>query len=150
MSRPSTEKVFNDILTLNYATPANIREVYGNMQVKRTLNGFTGGNATKYVMQSDKKLTQPVNVYESEMGIQSIFTSRYQLQAASIGAQGNSWIAIDPDKFNVAWLIPPKTEELGLDGDRKRKFVHCEFGLLVRSEKGGVGATGHVANITST
>ena len=145
-----TEKVFNDILTLSYSTPAKIREVYGNMQVKRTINGFVGGTTTKYVMANDKRLAAVIDTYESQMGVQAIFLSRYQLQAASVGAQGNSWMAIDPDKFNIAWLIPPKTETLGLDGDRQRKFVHCEFGLLARSEKGGVGATGHVANIVST
>jgi len=86
---------------------------------------------------------------ESEMGIQAIFKSRYQLQAASVGAQGNSFVAIDPDFFQIGWLRPVQSTVLGLDGDRLRKMIVGERTLIVRSEKAGVGGTGYVANIPS-
>ena len=142
-----TEKVYNDIVTLGFAFNLNYREVYANMQVKRTISGFST-NVQRFIPAGDKKQLNVIDVYESEQGLQAIFKSRDQLQAASVGAQGNSWIAIDPDRFNVGVLRPVSTFELGLDGDRVRHYMVGELTLIVRTEKGGAGATGHVALIT--
>lgn len=141
-----TERVYNDIITLAYANPVNIRETYGNMLVKRTINNYTT-NVQRYMPAGDKRQVNIVNVYESEMGIQAIFTSRYQLQASSVTASGNSFIAIDPDYFAVGILRPFVTKTLGLDGDRDREFIVGELTLLAKAEKAGVGGTGFVANI---
>jgi hypothetical protein len=144
-----TERIYNDILSLTYRTPVNIRETYGNMQVKRTINGFTT-NTQRFLPSTDRKAVNIVDVYESEVGMQAIFKSRDQLQAASVGAVGNSFIAIDPDYFNVGWLRPAVSRELGLDGDRVRKLLVGELTLIARTEKGGCGGANFVANISGT
>jgi hypothetical protein len=139
-----TERIFNDLVTLSYSTPVNLREVYCNMQVKRTINGYTT-DTTRYIPAGDKRQVDIIEVYESEVGIMSIFKSRYQLQAASIGAYGNSFAAIDPDYFQVGWLRQFQSKELGLDGDRVRKMIVGELGLLVRHPAAGVVGQGYVA-----
>jgi hypothetical protein len=142
-----TEKVFNDIVTLTYANPVNLREVYANMRIKRTINGFTT-NTTRFIPSEDRRQVNIVDVYESEIGTLALFKSRDQLQSASPTLQGNSWIAIDPDYFQVGWLRPVQEMELGLDGDRKRRMLVGECTLIVRSEKAGAGGTGFVGNIS--
>lgn len=139
-----TERVFNDLITLSYSTPVNLREVYCNMQVKRTVNGYTT-DTTRWIPAGDRRQVDIIEVYESEVGILSLFKSRYQLQAASIGAFGNSFLVIDPDFFTVGWLRQFRTFELGLDGDRVRKMIVGELGLIVRAEEAGVVGQGYVA-----
>jgi hypothetical protein len=139
-----TERVFNDLVTLSYSTPVNLREVYCNMQVKRTINGYTT-DTTRFIPASEKRQVDLVEVYESEVGIMSLFKSRYQLQAATIGAQGNSFVALDPDFFQVGWLRQFQTKELGLDGDRIRRMIVGELGLLIRHPAAGVVGQAYVA-----
>lgn len=140
-----TERVFNDIVTVAYNTNINLRELYANMPIKRTINGFTS-SVTRYIAASDRRQINPIEVYESEQGFLALFKSRYQLSAAP-STQGNSWIVIDPDYFQVGWLRPLQTYTLGLDGDRDRRYMCGEATLIARSGSAGVGALGHVSNI---
>lgn len=117
------------------------------MFIKRTISGFST-NVQRFIPAGDKKQLNVIDVYESEQGMQAIFKSRYQLQAATATLSANSWIAIDPDRFNVGVLRPLTTYELGLDGDRVRRYMVGELTLIVRTEKGGAGAIGHVPNLT--
>jgi len=86
-----------------------------------------------------------VEVYESEVGVLSLHKSRYQLQAATVGAQGNSFAAIDPDYFTIGWLRPFEESELGKDGDRIRKMIVGELTLITRHPAAGVVGQGYVA-----
>jgi len=142
-----TERVYNDIVTLAYAFSLNPRQVYANMLVKRTISGFST-NVQRFIEAEAKKQLNVIDVYESEQGMQEIIKSRYQLQAASVTSQGNSWVAIDPDFFNVAILRAPQEFKLGKDGDRERYMLVGELALLVRARGAGFGATGHVAFLT--
>lgn len=140
-----TERVFNDIVTLSYNFPVNLREVYSNMLVKRTINGFTT-NTTRFIPSQDRRQVNVVDVYESEVGVLALFKSRYQLSAFSgATSSGNSWMVIDPDYFQIGWLRPVQELELGIDGDRQRRMLVGEATLIARSEKAGVGAKNHVA-----
>lgn len=140
-----TERVFNDILTLSYRFPVNLREVYSNMLVKRTINGFTT-NTTRFIPTQDRRQVNIVDVYESEVGVLALFKSRYQIQNTSeSGSLNNSWIAIDPDYFQIGWLRPVQELELGLDGDRQRRMLVGECTLIARTEKAGAGGTGFVS-----
>lgn len=139
-----TERIFNDLITLSYSTPVNLREVYCNMQVKRTVNGYTT-DTTRWIPAGDKRQVDIVEIYESEVGVLSLFKSRYQLQAATVGAFGNSFLVIDPDFFQIGWLRQFRTFELGLDGDRVRKMIVGELGLVQRAEEAAVVGTDYVA-----
>jgi hypothetical protein len=139
-----TERQLNEYLTSNFATPANLRELYANMLVKRTINGFTT-NTQRFIPATDRRQVDIVEVYESEMGILGLFKSRYQLQAANFTSQGNSFIAIDPSFWKVGVLRPFRTIPLGADGDRDRRLLLGEYTLIAANELAGVAATGLVA-----
>ena len=141
-----TEQVLNDVVTLAYNFPVNLRELYCNMFLKRTINQYTT-DVQRFLPAGDRRQLDLIDVYESEMGIMALIKSRYQLQSTSKTTSGNSWIAIDPDYFQVGWLRPIVTQQLGLDGDRIRKLMVGEATLIFRSEKAGVGGTGYVAYI---
>lgn len=139
-----TESVFNDLVTQVFESPVNIREVYCNMLVKRTINGYTT-NVTRNIDADARRQLNLVNVYESEIGVLGIFKSRDQLQAADKTSSGNSFVAIDPDYFFKGWLRPLQSIVLGKDGDRERRMLVTELTLVPRHEKGGVAATDYVA-----
>ena len=139
-----TESVFNDLLTLTFATPSNLRSVYANMFVKRTINGYTT-NVQRTMDARAFRQADLVNIYESEMGVLAIHKSRDQLQSADKTTSGNSFVAIDPSFFQVGWLRTPSTHELGKDGDRIRKFMVGECTLLAKNQRAGVAATQLVA-----
>jgi hypothetical protein len=143
-----TERVYNDIVTLAYSFSLNPRQVYCNMLVKRTISGFST-NVQRFIEAGAKKQLNVIDVYESEQGMQEIIKSRYQLQAASVTSQGNSWVAIDPDYFNVGILRPVRESPLGKDGDRDRYLMVGDLTLVIRARGAGFGATGHVANLSA-
>jgi hypothetical protein len=132
-----SETVFNDIVTLTYAYPSRLREVYCNMNLKRTINGFST-NVTRQIQANDKRQVNVIDVYDSEIGPLAIFKSRDQLQ----GTITNSWIAIDPDYFQVGWLRPLSTVDLPRNGDSEGRMIIGECTLIVKSEKAGAGGTG--------
>lgn len=138
-----TEFVFNNIVTACFANPVNLREVYVNMKGKRSINQFTT-SVTRYLPAGDRKTFDIIDVYESEQGVMALFKSRYQLDSSSLTTQGVSFCAIDPDYWQVGWLRPIVSQQLGLDGDRERRMLVGECTLIARSTKAGAGATGLV------
>lgn len=138
-----TEDVLNDIVTLAYNAPVNLREFYSNMLLKRTINKYSS-SVQRFLPAGERRQVEVIDVYESEMGILSAIKSRYQLQGTGKNTSGNSWMALDPDYFSIGWLRPIQIKVLGLDGDRERRFMVGECTVIYRSEKAGVGGTGYV------
>lgn len=137
-----TEKMFNDICSLAYANPVNLREGYMNIGLKRTINQFTT-SVQRYIPASDRKSFDIIDVYEAEMGVIALFKSRYQFGTDTTFANGgSSFMVIDPDYFQVGWLRPLTVQQLAVDGDRERRFMVAELTLIARSEKAGVGGKG--------
>lgn len=144
-----TETKYNDYITLTFATPVKLRETYVNMLLKRTIDGFTQ-NTQRFIPSGDKRQVNLIDIYDSNVGVQAIILSRYQLQAAAVTSQGNSFISIDPDYFAVGVLRPFNEIALGKAGDNERRMLVGEYTLLAKSEKAGVATTGLVANIPQT
>lgn len=142
-----TETVFNDILSLAYSYNVTLKEVYGNMNIKRTINGYTT-NVTRNVDAKARWQGDLIDVYDSELGSLAIFKERYFPQSATKTAYGNDFIAIDPAYFNVGWLRPVRERVLGIDGDRERRMLVGECTLIVRSGKAGVAGQEYVARIS--
>lgn len=111
--------------------------------LKRKIDGFTAG-ATKYVDQSDKKLTQPVAIYETSAGIARIMQHRYVPSAAA--TPGPRFLGIKEDKFRVAYLRKPFRETLAKDGDRENGQVVGEFTLEYLAERSSVNRSGYNQN----
>jgi hypothetical protein len=113
--------------------------------LKRKIDGFTAG-ATKYVDQSDKKLTQPVAIYETSAGIARIMQHRYTRGAWLSTTVGPTFLGIKEDKFRVAYLRKPFKELLAKDGDRDNGQIVGEFTLESLSEKSSVYRHGYHIN----
>jgi hypothetical protein len=114
--------------------------------LKRKIDGFTAG-ATKYVDQSDKKLTQPVAIYETSAGVARIMQHRYVPgTAASVDTAASSavrFLGIKEDLFRVAYLRKPFKEMLAKDGDRENGQIVGEFTLEYLGERTSVNRTGY-------
>jgi len=117
--------------------------------LKRKIDGFTAG-ATKYVDQSDKKLTQPVAIYETSAGVARIMQHRYVPGSnASVPvaiSSANTFLGIKEDKFRVAYLRKPFKEMLAKDGDRENGQIVGEFTLEYLGEKTSVNRRGYAIN----
>jgi hypothetical protein len=111
--------------------------------LKRKIDGFTAG-ATKYVDQSDKKLTQPVAIYETSAGVARIMQHRYVPSAAA--TPGPRFLGIKEDKFRVAYLRKPYREMLAKDGDRENGQIVGEFTLEYLAERTSVNRNGYNIN----
>jgi hypothetical protein len=117
--------------------------------LKRKIDGFTAG-ATKYVDQSDKKLTQPVAIYETSAGVARIMQHRYvPSTAASVAtaiSSANAFLGIKEDLFKVAYLRKPFKKMLAVDGDRENGQIVGEFTLEYRGERTSVYRQGYAVN----
>lgn len=111
--------------------------------LKRKIDGFTAG-ATKYVDQSDKRLTQPVAIYETSAGVARIMQHRYVPSAAA--TPGPSFLGLKEDKFRVAYLRKPFKEMLAKDGDRENGQIVGEFTLEYLAERSSVRRSGYNQN----
>lgn len=111
--------------------------------LKRKIDGFTAG-ATKYVDQSDKKLTQPVAIYETSAGVARIMQSRYVPSAAA--TPGPRFLGIKEDLYRVAYLRKPFREMLAKDGDRENGQIVGEFTLEYLAERSSVNRSGYNTN----
>jgi hypothetical protein len=111
--------------------------------LKRKIDGFTAG-ATKYVDQSDKKLTQPVAIYETSAGVARIMQHRYVPSAAA--TPGPRFLGIKEDLYRVAYLRKPFKEMLAKDGDRENGQIVGEFTLEYLGERTSVNRSGYAVN----
>lgn len=111
--------------------------------LKQRISQFTAGS-TKTVDASDKRLTRPVDVYESDGGIVRIFAHKDVRSAAA--TPGPTFLGIKEDKYKVAYLRDPKREELAKDGDRRNGQIVGEFTLEFLAERTSVRRVGYNAN----
>ena len=111
--------------------------------LKRKIDGFTAG-ATKYVDQSDKKLTQPVAIYETSAGVARIMQHRYVPSSAT--TPGPRFLGIKEDLYRIAYLRRPFKEMLAKDGDRENGQIVGEFTLEYLGERTSVNRNGYATN----
>jgi hypothetical protein len=132
-----TEDGFNDLLALTYASTDQLPDsVYVGAVLKRTISGFTGGN-TKNLNADDKKITNSVDVYEGDFGIQKIMLHRDVPSAAA----GRTVVGINSDYHKLSWLRPTNVVEISKVGDSDRKQIISELTMEHTGE-----ATGFVSN----
>lgn len=111
--------------------------------LKQRISQFTAGS-TKTVDASDKRLTRPVDVYESDGGIIRIFAHKDVRAAAA--TPGPTFLGIKEDKYKIAYLRDPKREELAKDGDRRNGQIVGELTLEYLAERTSVRRVGYNMN----
>lgn len=114
--------------------------------VKRRVAGF-GTNLTRNVDASDKKLTQEVRIYDSEVGqtIKILAHKDVRKAAGTVSA-----LLVREDMFEHAFLVgsgEPHWEDRAKDGDRENGVYITEFTLVSYNEKASVKRTGYATNL---
>jgi len=111
------------------------------MGLKQKISTFTAGNL-RNVDASDRRLTRPVQVYESDGGIHRIFAHKDVQNAAGTV----NFLGIKEDKYRIAYLRRPVREELAKDGDRRNGQIVGEATLEFLAERTSVNRTGYALN----
>jgi len=134
-----TEAIYTNILQDIWTAGGDPDETYVGARVKRQINAFTA-NATKNVNINDRRLVNSVDIYESSFGLQKIFLDRDALEG---GSSINSLVALQNDKFRIAWLAKPELVNIAKLGRSSRAMIEGEVTLEVLAEK----ASGKLTNI---
>ena len=108
--------------------------------LKQKISTFTAGS-TKYVDATDKRLTRPVEVYESDGGVHKLFAHKDVPSAST--TPGPQIIGIKEDKWKLAYLRPPKRERLSKDGDRENGHIIGEVTLEYLAERSSARRSGY-------
>ena len=111
------------------------------MGLKQKISTFTAGNL-RNVDASDRRLTRPVQVYESDGGIHRIFAHKDVRNAGGTV----TFIGIKEDKYRIAYLRRPVQEELAKDGDRRNGQIIGEATLEFLAERTSAIRTGYALN----
>lgn len=106
--------------------------------IKQAIAGF-GGNSTRYIDASERRLTKDVLVYDSAVGSHRIMHHRdVRNNAGSTTVYG-----LREDMHKVAYLDKPFFEELAKTGDADKGHWVTEFTLEVLEEKADLKRTGY-------
>ena len=114
--------------------------VLTTLQLRQKISTFTAGN-TKYVDASDKKLTRPVMVYESDFGVHKIFGHKDVRNSAV--TPGPMILGLKEDKWRIAYLRKPVKEDLAKDGDRRNGQIVGEATLEFLAERANARRSGY-------
>lgn len=109
------------------------------MGLRQKISTFTAGS-TRYVDASDKRLTRPVMVYESDGGVHRIFAHKDAYNSTT--TPGPTFYGLKENKFRIAYLRKPKREMLSKDGDRDNGQIVGEATLEYLAERTSIRASG--------
>jgi len=107
-----TETVVNDNLQLCFEAGGSPDTLFVSPKQKRAISGFA--SSIRRLTSTEQKLTNSIDVYESDFGAVSVKTNRW-MPAGVIAA-------VESAKFRAAYLRPVKAEEMPRSGS-SRKFM---------------------------
>lgn len=141
-----SETEFNDMV-FDVASDVGSDQVFDTvlttLRLRQKISTFTAGN-TKYVNASEKKLTRPVMVYESDFGVHRIFGHKDVTSAAA--TPGPRLLGLREDKWRVAYLRKPTRIDLAKDGDRDNGMIVGEATLEYLAERANAQRSGYNQN----
>jgi hypothetical protein len=137
-----TEAFLNDYFQWVWTNAATeVNAIYGGMYIKRKISAFTGG-ATKNVDVTDKRLVNAVDTYEADAAhLVKLFAHRYVTVS---GDTNYDVVGLDEDKFKIAYLRKPTTNESSNGGDWTGGNIVAEATLEVLHPYAGFYAIGGV------
>ena len=132
-----TEETFNDMVQTIREAGGKPDIVYVNGYQKRQIDAFTAG-AVKSVEQSEKKLTNRVEIYDSTFGRLRI-QYHWLLPTSSV-------VFLQSDLWKVAKLIPTKKYDLTTQEDSTKAEIRSYLTLEALSEAG----SGMITNLATS
>lgn len=109
--------------------------------LKRKISAFTAGS-TRYIMSEDKRLVNPVMVYESDFGVHRIMAHKDVLNSAGTVHM----LGLKEDKWRIAYLRKPVAEDRPKDGDYTPGEIIGEFTLEYLAQRANFKQTGFAIN----
>lgn len=141
-----SETEFNDMV-FDVASDVGNSDVFDTvlttLRLRQKISTFTAGT-TKWVNAEDKKLTRPVQVYESDYGVHKIFGHKDVYSAAA--TPGPKVIGLKESAWKIAYLRKPFTETLAKDGDRENGQIVGEATLEFLTERANALRSGYNQN----
>jgi hypothetical protein len=113
------------------------------MGLRQKISTFTAGS-TRYVDASDKRLTRPVMVYESDGGVHRIMAHKDIYNSTT--TPGPTFLGLKEDKYKIAYLRKPERIQMAKDGDRDNAMIVGEATLEVLGERTSVRRSGYASN----
>ena len=110
-------------------------------KIKQKIAGF-GGNSTRYIDASERRLIKDVLVYDSAGGSHRIFAHKDVENTAGT----TTVYGLREDLWKVAYLDKPMFEELAKTGDSDKGHWVTEFTLESLEERASVKRTGYAQN----
>lgn len=111
------------------------------VKIKQAIAGF-GGNSTRYIDASERRLTKDILVYDSAVGSHRIMHHRDVRNTAGT----TTVYGLREDMHKVAYLDKPMFEELSKVGDADRAHWVTEFTLEVLQQAADLKRTGYNQN----
>src|SRR3990167_9695710 len=109
------------------------------LALRQKVSTFTAG-ATKNVDASDKRLTRPVAVYESDFNVIRIFPHKDVV--ASAATPGPMVLGLREDSWKIAYYRKPFRKELPENGDYSTGEIIGEATLEFRAERANARSSG--------
>jgi hypothetical protein len=115
------------------------------MVIKRRISGFST-NLTRNINASEKRLSQDIRVYDSEVGKTVMIIPHKDVRAA---AGTLTVYALREETWKHAFLVgrEPSYEELAKDGDRKNGQYLTEFTVVGYAQPASVKRTGYATTL---
>lgn len=139
-----SEQELND-MTADAYTTVRADKVFDmvlcTVKIKQAIAGF-GGNSTRFIDASEKRLTKDILVYDSAVGSHRVMHHRDVRNVAG----STTVYGLREDLHKVAYLDKPMFEELAKTGDADKGHWVTEFTLEVLEEKANLKRTGYNQN----
>ena len=110
------------------------------LQLRQKVSTFTAGS-TKFVDASDKRLTRPVAVYESDFNVMRVFAHKDVWSSA--GTPGPHVLGLREDKWKLAYLRRPERTELAKVGSSSDGMIEGEVTLEFLAERTNARRSGY-------
>ena len=134
------ENNFNGLAEVIWAAGGNPSDVLVNSKLKRRISQFTD-SATKYFFSEDKRVTNSINMYESDFGVVSVRLSHDMKNTYDDSALEDPQLYMyDRTFFKKAWLDTPFVQRLPVISDAVNAALTAELTL----ESGAQAAAGQM------
>lgn len=139
-----TQTIVDSYLQNAWDKGVDVDTILAPMKMKMRLSSFNNNGGTqRYADQNDKRLVQPIELYESDASSRPIKLIPHRYVTWS-GDTNYDIVGIEADKFAVAYLREPKVEKLAKTGDAEKGRVVGELTLEVRSDLAGFVGQKHI------
>ncbi|MEK7111728.1 MAG: DUF5309 family protein [Patescibacteria group bacterium] len=110
------------------------------LQLRQKVSTFTAGS-TKFVDASDKRLTRPVAVYESDFNVLRVFAHKDVHSAAA--TPGPTILGLREDKWKLAYQRRPERTELAKTGSASKGMIEGEVTIEFLAERANARRSGY-------